>query len=90
MRARTREPDRNDRRPGPLSLIQSEQKQVRWDDWLKVNGINRPLNRHLRFDRSFMALAAARNELGIAFESVRLAEESLATGQLVAPFARRR
>ncbi|MCD2178589.1 LysR substrate-binding domain-containing protein [Rhizobium sp. C1] len=69
-------------------LIQSEQKQVRWDDWLKVNGVNRPLNRHLRFDRSFMALAAARNELGIAFESVRLAEESLANGQLVAPFAR--
>ncbi len=68
-------------------LIQSEQKQVRWDDWLKVNGVNRPLNRHLRFDRSFMALAAARNELGIAFESVRLAEESLANGQLVAPFA---
>ncbi len=68
-------------------LIQSDQKQVRWDDWLKVNGINKSLNRALRFDRSFMALSAARNELGIALESMRLAQEDLSSGRLVAPLS---
>ena len=67
-------------------LIQSDQKQVRWDDWLRVNGVKAPLSRHFRFDRSFLALSAAGNELGIAFDSVRLAENDLKSGRLVAPF----
>lgn len=71
-----------------LPLIQSEQKQVRWDDWLRLNGVTRPLNRSLRFDRSFLALSAAANGLGVALESMRLAESDLASGALVAPFSR--
>lgn len=71
-----------------LPLIQSEQKQVRWDDWLRLNGVTRPVNRSLRFDRSFLALSAAANGLGVALESMRLAERDLDSGALVAPFSR--
>ncbi|MBW0159644.1 LysR substrate-binding domain-containing protein [Sedimentimonas flavescens] len=67
-------------------LIQSDQKQVRWDDWLQRSGISRLIGRSLRFDRSFLALSAATNGLGVALESTRLAEADLESGRLVAPF----
>ncbi|SHM02127.1 LysR substrate-binding domain-containing protein [Roseibium suaedae] len=68
-------------------LIQSDQKQVRWGDWLQKNGVARPLNRPLRFDRSFLALSAAVNGLGVALESTRLAERDLQAGRLCAPLS---
>ncbi|UOM32609.1 LysR substrate-binding domain-containing protein [Acuticoccus sp. I52.16.1] len=68
-------------------LIQSEQKQVRWDDWLRANGLTQSGSRHLRFDRSFIALSAAERGMGVALESTRLAEEAIGTGRLVAPLA---
>ena len=44
------------------------------------------LKRGLRFDRSFMALSAAADGLGICLDSLLLAERELETGRLVAPF----
>lgn len=70
-----------------VPLIQSEQKQVRWDDWLRRNGVAATLPRALRFDRSFMALSAAANGLGVALDSTLLASAELASGRLVAPLA---
>ncbi|TLU71585.1 LysR substrate-binding domain-containing protein [Lichenicoccus roseus] len=72
-----------------LPLIQSERKQVRWPDWCAENGIRPPSQQGgLRFDRSFLAIAAAVNGLGVALESTLLAERELADGSLVAPVLR--
>ena len=43
----------------------------------------------MRFDRSFLAIAASADGLGVALESTRLAERELAAGRLVAPLATR-
>ncbi len=43
----------------------------------------------MRFDRSFLAIAAAVEGLGVALESTRLAERELKAGRLVAPLAGR-
>ncbi|MDH2329123.1 LysR substrate-binding domain-containing protein [Cereibacter sp. SYSU M97828] len=67
-------------------LIQSEFKQVRWPEWFELNGIPRPsLPQGSRFDRSFLALTAAANGLGVALESTLLAETEIASGKLVQP-----
>lgn len=69
-----------------LPLIQSDRKQVRWPDWFAENGVKAPSQQSgMRFDRSFLAIAAAAGGLGVALESTRLAEQELATGRLVAP-----
>jgi LysR family transcriptional regulator, glycine cleavage system transcriptional activator len=70
-----------------LDLIESDNKRVRWTAWFEANGINPPSPRGSRFDRSFIAIAAAVDGLGVALESTRLAERELASGQLVAPLA---
>ena len=71
-------------------LIQSDRKQVRWPDWFAENGLSGTARWQsgMRFDRSFLAIAAAADGLGVALESTRLAERELAAGRLVAPFAR--
>jgi len=68
-----------------LPLIESEQKRVRWSAWFTGNNISPPSPGSYRFDRSFMAIAAAVDGLGVTLESVRLAERELASGELVAP-----
>ena len=71
-------------------LIQSDNKQIRWPAWFSVNGMSAPSSfRGSRFDRSFLAIAAAANGLGIALESTLLAEGEIARGRLVAPLAGR-
>jgi LysR family transcriptional regulator, glycine cleavage system transcriptional activator len=71
-------------------LIQSDNKQVRWSAWFAVNGMAVPSSiRGSRFDRSFLAIAAAADGLGIALESTLLAEREIARGRLVAPLAGR-
>lgn len=67
------------------TLIESERKRVRWDSWFAANGLATPRPRGYRFDRSFMAIAAAVNGIGVALESTRLVEAELASGRLVAP-----
>ena len=66
-----------------LALIDSDNKQVRWPDWFAANGLSAPLTRNMRFDRSFLAISAAANGLGVALESTRLAESEIASGRLV-------
>jgi LysR family transcriptional regulator, glycine cleavage system transcriptional activator len=68
-------------------LIQSDSKQIQWADWFTANGLVAPPPNGSRFDRSFLAIAAAVEGLGVALESTRLAERELATGRLVMPLA---
>lgn len=65
------------------ALIDSDNKQVRWPDWFAANGLSAPPIRSMRFDRSFLAISAAANGLGIALESTRLAEAEIAGGRLI-------
>ncbi|MCB1432876.1 MAG: LysR family transcriptional regulator [Alphaproteobacteria bacterium] len=74
------------RKPADLlrhALIDSDNKQIRWPDWFAANGLTAPPPHGMRFDRSFLAISAAVNGLGIALESTRLAEREIASGQLV-------
>ena len=67
------------------TLIESDNKQVRWPAWFAANGLAAPEPRGPRFDRSFLAISAAADRLGITLESTRLAERELASGRLVRP-----
>lgn len=69
------------------ALIQSDSKQIQWTDWFAANGLKAPPPNGSRFDRSFLAISAAAEGLGIALESTRLAERELASGRLVMPFS---
>jgi LysR family glycine cleavage system transcriptional activator len=60
---------------------------VRWPAWFAANGLAAPEPRGPRFDRSFLSLSAAADGLGVALESMRLAERELASGRLVRPLA---
>ena len=72
-----------------LPLIESDNKRVRWRDWFAANGLSPPPPSGTRFDRSFLAIGAACDGLGIALESGLLAERELASGRLVRPLAGR-
>jgi DNA-binding transcriptional LysR family regulator len=67
------------------TLIESDNKQVRWPAWFAANGLAPPVPRGPRFDRSFLSISAAADGLGVALESTRLAERELASGRLVRP-----
>ncbi|QND72869.1 LysR substrate-binding domain-containing protein [Tardiphaga robiniae] len=76
------------RSPGDLLqqiLIESDNKSVRWPAWFAANGLVAPLPNGPRFDRSFMSLSAAADEIGVALESTLLAEREIASGRLVRP-----
>lgn len=78
------------RRPADLasvSLIESEHKRVRWTAWFAANGLTPPPPHGNRFDRSYMAIAAAADGMGVALESTQLAEREMRRGDLVAPLA---
>ncbi len=72
-----------------LSLIQSDTKQVQWSDWFAAQGVTETPRIGSRFDRSFLAILAATQGLGVALESTRLVEAELASGRLIAPLADR-
>lgn len=67
------------------TLIESDNKKVRWPAWFAANGLVPPLPNGPRFDRSFMSLNAAADEIGVALESTLLAEREIAAGRLVQP-----
>ncbi|HJS84651.1 MAG TPA: LysR family transcriptional regulator [Acetobacteraceae bacterium] len=67
------------------TLIESDNKKVRWTDWFAINRLTAPESRGPRFDRSFLSISAAMDGLGVALESTRLAERELASGRLVRP-----
>jgi DNA-binding transcriptional LysR family regulator len=65
------------------ALTDSGNKKVRWPDWFAANGLTAPPPHGMRFDRSFLAISAAVNGLGVALESTRLAEKEIADGSLI-------
>ncbi|GAA0600276.1 LysR substrate-binding domain-containing protein [Craurococcus roseus] len=67
------------------TLIESDNKRVRWPAWFAANGLPAPEPRGPRFDRSFLSLSAAADGLGVALESLLLAERELAAGRLARP-----
>jgi DNA-binding transcriptional LysR family regulator len=67
------------------ALIRSDSKQIQWTDWFAANGLAAPPPNGSRFDRSFLAIAAASEGLGVALESTLLAERELLSGRLVKP-----
>lgn len=80
------------RKPADLlhqTLLQSDNKLIRWPHWFEANGLAPPPAQGARFDRSFLAIAAAADGLGVALESTRLAEREIRSGLLVRPLAGR-
>lgn len=72
-----------------LTLIESEHNRLRWPHWFEANGTIPPAPKGPRFDRSSLSLAAAADGIGVALESVRLAERELRDGRLVQPLSGR-
>jgi len=77
-------------RPGDLAgrtLIHSEVNLYSWRDWQRDHpGVALELERGPRFDRSFMAISAAVDGIGVALESRLLVERELQSGRLTLPF----
>lgn len=68
------------------TLIHSEVGQVSWRDWMRQHRkVQLDISRGPRFDRSFMAISAAVDGLGVCLDSLLLAQRELETGRLVAP-----
>jgi DNA-binding transcriptional LysR family regulator len=66
-----------------VPLIFSENPLVQWPQWFSSVGVSqRDLGYELSFDRSYMALEAARLGLGVCLESTLLAADYVASGQL--------
>jgi len=70
-----------------LPLIRSDLKRIQWIDWFEINDLGSPPAPSISFDRSFLAIDAAANGVGITLESNVLARRELESGKLVNPFA---
>ena len=69
------------------TLIHSEATLVGWDDWVRPKPhLKLNVKRGLRFDRSFMAIGAAVDGLGVCLESLLLVQREIEMKQLVMPF----
>ena len=69
------------------TLIFSEVNLVSWRDWLDRMGVRGiATDRGPRFDRSFMAISAAVDGIGVGLESRLLIQRELETERLVLPF----
>ncbi|UXU89516.1 transcriptional regulator GcvA [Burkholderia sp. S-53] len=67
-------------------LIHSEGCLVGWRDWMRQHRkVRLDITRGPRFDRSFMAISAAADGMGVCLESLLLVQRELETGRLVAP-----
>ncbi|MDO5639804.1 MAG: transcriptional regulator GcvA [Neisseria sp.] len=67
-------------------LIHSEVNLYQWRDWAREHSINGlALDRGPRFDRTFMAIHAATDGVGVALESALMAERELLEGKLKLP-----
>ncbi|TBY72519.1 LysR family transcriptional regulator [Rhizobium leguminosarum bv. viciae] len=69
-------------------LIRSDLKRIQWIDWFEANDLGPPPPPSMSFDRSFLAVDAAVNGLGVALESDVLARRELENGKLVRPLHR--
>jgi LysR family transcriptional regulator, glycine cleavage system transcriptional activator len=69
------------------TLIHSEGCLVGWRDWMRSHRTaSLDISRGPRFDRSFMAISAAADGVGVCLESLLLVQRELETGRLIAPF----
>uniref|UniRef100_UPI0023F97978 LysR substrate-binding domain-containing protein n=1 Tax=Caballeronia sp. BR00000012568055 TaxID=2918761 RepID=UPI0023F97978 len=69
------------------TLIHSEGCLVGWRDWMRSHRTtSMDISRGPRFDRSFMAISAAADGVGVCLESLLLVQRELETGRLIAPF----
>lgn len=72
------------------TLIFSEVNLVSWRDWLDQMGLpDIPTDRGPRFDRTFMAISAAVDGLGVGLESRLQIQREIDSGRLVLPFGMR-
>lgn len=67
------------------TLVDCYNKHTRWSTWFATNALSPPPPLGTRFDRSFLAIRAAVDGIGVVLDSTRLAERELASGKLVAP-----
>ncbi|MBN3788011.1 transcriptional regulator GcvA [Burkholderia sp. Ac-20353] len=68
------------------ALIHSEGCLVGWRDWMRLHRkVVLDITRGPRFDRSFMAISAAVDGMGVCLESLLLVQRELEMGTLVAP-----
>lgn len=68
-------------------LIHSELTILGWRNWSRLHRkVQLDMDRGPRFDRSFMAISAAVDGLGVCIDSLLLAQQELRTGKLVVPF----
>jgi LysR family transcriptional regulator, glycine cleavage system transcriptional activator len=68
------------------TLIHSEVCLISWRDWLRQHRkVPLDISRGPRFDRSFMAISAAVDGMGVLLDSLLLVQRELQTGRLVAP-----
>ena len=67
--------------------IHSTNCLTQWSDWQGGAGVAFTSDPGVRFDRSFMSIAAACDGVGVALESDLLAGRELASGALIAPLA---
>lgn len=71
----------------PMTLLHSVRNIVQWQHWFMEFAPEKPLPlRGMQFDRSFMAIAAACDGLGLCLESTLIAESEIASGRLIQPF----
>lgn len=69
------------------TLIHSEINLYTWRDWQRDHpGVKLHLDRGPRFDRTFMAISAAADGLGVALESRLMIEREVDSARLVLPF----
>lgn len=66
-------------------LIQCGIQLYQWRGWFEANNLTPPEHYGLNFDRSFMAIKAAADGLGVVLESMLLAEKEIKNGLLVTP-----
>jgi LysR family glycine cleavage system transcriptional activator len=68
------------------TLIHSEICLVSWRDWHRRHRkVQLDISRGPRFDRSFMAISAAVDGMGVLLDSLLLVEKELDAGRLIAP-----
>ena len=73
-----------------VTLLHSVRNVVQWPDWFQkyAPGVALPI-RAMQFDRSFMAIGAASDGLGLCLESTLIAQEEIRNGRLILPFGQR-
>ena len=70
-----------------LTFLHSIVNVIQWHHWMKEKvGAVMSSGRNMHFDRSFLTLAAACDNLGVCLESTLLAESEIRSGRLVIPF----